>query len=117
VTTDGVVKRLAVKRSDGSIDLIEIEGIFYLEAIGHDTLIRTKKKALPIGSKDSIAGPQAAGSGICALPQGIHCQFKSRSHVSSTQIKRLRSSLRSPRQSPHPIARDRLENIRKVLGV
>jgi hypothetical protein len=40
--TDGVVKRLAVKRSDGSIDLIEIDGIFYLEAIGHDTLIRIK---------------------------------------------------------------------------
>ena len=44
MSTDGVVKRLAVKRSDGSIDLIEIEGIFYLEAIGHDTLIRTKRK-------------------------------------------------------------------------
>jgi DNA-binding LytR/AlgR family response regulator len=42
--TDGVVKRLAVKRSDGSIDLIEIDGIFYLEAIGHDMLIRTKRK-------------------------------------------------------------------------
>jgi hypothetical protein len=34
VTTDGIVKRLAVKRNDGSIDLIEIDGIFYLEARG-----------------------------------------------------------------------------------
>jgi hypothetical protein len=32
VTTDGIVKRLAVKRNDGSIDLIEIDGIFYLDA-------------------------------------------------------------------------------------
>jgi two-component system LytT family response regulator/two-component system response regulator LytT len=42
--TDGVVRRLPVKGKDGSIDLIEIEGIFYLEAKGHDTLIRTRRK-------------------------------------------------------------------------
>ena len=41
-TIDGVVWRLPVKRADGSIDLIEIDGIFYLEAQGEDTLIRTK---------------------------------------------------------------------------
>ncbi len=29
---DGVVTRLPVKYEDGSIDLIEIDGIFYLEA-------------------------------------------------------------------------------------
>ena len=40
--TDGIMKRLPVKGKDGSIDLIEIEGILYLEAKGHDTLIRTK---------------------------------------------------------------------------
>ncbi len=42
--TDGIVRRLPVKGEDDSIDLIEIEGIFYLEAKGHDTLIRTKRK-------------------------------------------------------------------------
>jgi DNA-binding LytR/AlgR family response regulator len=41
---DGVVRRLPVKRADGSIDLIEIDGIFYLEAQGEVTLIRTKRK-------------------------------------------------------------------------
>ena len=41
---DGVVRRLPVKRKDGSIELIEIESIFYLEAKGHDTLIRTRRK-------------------------------------------------------------------------
>ena len=41
---EGIVRRLPVKGKDGSIDLIEIEGIFYLEAKGHDTLIRTKRK-------------------------------------------------------------------------
>jgi hypothetical protein len=41
-TMDGVVRRLPVKSAAGSIDLIEIDGIFYLEAQGEDTLIRTK---------------------------------------------------------------------------
>jgi hypothetical protein len=41
---DGVVRRLPVKGRVGSIDLIKIEGIFYLEAKGYDTLIRTKRK-------------------------------------------------------------------------
>jgi hypothetical protein len=43
-TMDGVVRRLPVKGPDGSIDLIEIDAIFYLEAQGEDTLIRTKRK-------------------------------------------------------------------------
>jgi len=42
-TIDGVVRRLPVKRADGSIDLIEIDGIFYLEAQGEDPLIRAKR--------------------------------------------------------------------------
>jgi len=33
-TMDGVVRRLPVKYANGSIDLIEIDGIFYLEAQG-----------------------------------------------------------------------------------
>ena len=41
---DGVVRRLPVKGVDASNDLIEIDGIFYLEAQGKDTLIRTKRK-------------------------------------------------------------------------
>ena len=43
-TMDGVVRRLPVKGADGSIDLIEIDGIFYLEAQGENTIIRTKRK-------------------------------------------------------------------------
>ena len=41
-TMDGVVRRLPVKYANGSIDLIEIDGIFYLEAQGENTLIRLK---------------------------------------------------------------------------
>jgi two-component system LytT family response regulator/two-component system response regulator LytT len=41
---DGVVQKLPVKCEDGSIDLIEIDAIFYLEAQGEKTLIRTRRK-------------------------------------------------------------------------
>jgi len=40
---DGVVRRLPVKGVHASIDLIEIDGIFYLEAKGHDTLIQSRR--------------------------------------------------------------------------
>ena len=43
-TMAGIMHRLPVKGTDGSIDLIEVDGIFYLEAQGGDTLIRTKRK-------------------------------------------------------------------------
>ena len=43
-TLDGVVLRLPVEYANGSIDLIEIDGIFYLEAQGENTLIQTKRK-------------------------------------------------------------------------
>jgi hypothetical protein len=39
---DGVIRKLPVKYENGSIDLIEIDGIFYLEAQGEKTLIRTR---------------------------------------------------------------------------
>jgi two-component system LytT family response regulator/two-component system response regulator LytT len=43
-TMNGVVRRLPVKYANSSIDLIEIDGIFYLEARGEKTLIRTRRK-------------------------------------------------------------------------
>jgi hypothetical protein len=46
--TDSVVRRLPVKGVDGSIDMIEIDGIFYLEARGHDTLIQTRRFRLTV---------------------------------------------------------------------
>ena len=36
---DGIFRRLPVKCANGSIDLIEKDGIFYLEARGEKTLI------------------------------------------------------------------------------
>jgi hypothetical protein len=44
MTMEGVIQRLGVKGADGSIDLVAVDAIFYLEAQGGDTLIRTKRK-------------------------------------------------------------------------
>ena len=41
---DEIVRKLPAKGTGGAIDLIEVYGIFYLEAQGDDTLIRTKRK-------------------------------------------------------------------------
>jgi hypothetical protein len=41
---NGIVRRLPVKGANGAIDLIEPDAIYYLEAQGDDTLIRTKRK-------------------------------------------------------------------------
>ena len=41
---DGIIQKFPVKAADGSIDLIEIDGIYYLEAQEDDTLVRTKRK-------------------------------------------------------------------------
>ncbi len=56
---DGVVRRLPVKGKDGSIELIEIESIFYLEAKGHDTLIRTRRKNLTIPFSGWVSLPKS----------------------------------------------------------
>jgi len=40
---NGTVRRLPVKGADGAIELIEIDSIYYLEARGDDTQIRTKR--------------------------------------------------------------------------
>ena len=43
-SVDPVFWRLPLKGKGGSIDLIEIDGIFYLEALGEKILIRTQRK-------------------------------------------------------------------------
>ena len=71
----GIVRRLPVKRKDGSIDLIEIEGIFYLEAKGHDTLIRTRRKKLYHSVQRLAELEKKLPTPVfCSLPPGIHCQ-------------------------------------------
>ena len=114
----GIVKRLAVKRNDGSIDLIEIDGIFYIEAKGHDTLIRTKRKK-PYQSVQRLS--ELAKK--LPSPAFVRCH---REYI--VNLNRVRSL--NPRKSKDydlkldppvnrriPIARDRFENIRKIIGI
>jgi DNA-binding LytR/AlgR family response regulator len=117
-TMNGVVRRLPVKYEDGSIDLIEIDGIFYLEAQGENTLIRTKRKK-PYKSVQRL-GELAKK---LPAPAFVRCH---REYI--VNLNRVRSI--TPRKSRGydlrldppvnrriPIARDRLANVRKILGV
>jgi DNA-binding LytR/AlgR family response regulator len=114
--TDGIVRRLPVKGKDGSIDLIEIEGIFYLEAMGHDTLIRTRRKK-PYHSV------QRLGELAKKLPTPVFVRCHREYIINLNRVRML-----TPRKSQDfdfrldppvnrriPIARDRLEKIRKIL--
>ncbi|MDH3883815.1 MAG: hypothetical protein OET63_06345 [Desulfobacterales bacterium] len=55
--TDAILQRPPVKGADASIDLIEIDGIFYLQAQGDDTLIRIKRNRLTTQSAASPTFP------------------------------------------------------------
>ncbi len=117
-TIDGVVRRLPVKGADGSIDLIEIDGIFYLEAKGEDTLIRTKRKK-PYKSVQRLKelAPKLPG------PAFVRCHREYIVNLNRVRMLIPRKSkdydlrLDSPVNRRIPIARDRLEKIRKILGV
>jgi DNA-binding LytR/AlgR family response regulator len=114
--TDGILRRLPVKGVDGSIGLIEIEEIFYLEAKGHDTLIRSKRKK-------PYLSVQRLGELAKKLPTPAFVRCHREYIVNLNRVRMLipRKSkdydlrLDPPVNSRIPIARDRFENIRKIL--
>ena len=115
---EGIMRRLPVKYADGSIDLIEIEGIFYLEAQGEDTLIRTKRKK-------AYKSIQRLGDLAKKLPAPVFVRCHREFIVNLNRVRMLipRKSkdydlrLDPPVNRRIPIARNRFENIRKVLGI
>jgi DNA-binding LytR/AlgR family response regulator len=115
---DGIVRRLPVKGADGSIDLIEIEGIFYLEARGEDTLVRTKRKK-PYKSLQRLG---ELGKKLPA-PAFVRCHREYIVNLNRVRLLTSRSArdydlrLDPPVNRRIPIARDRLEEIRKILGL
>ena len=115
---DGVVRKLPVEYASGLIDLIEIDGIYYLEAQGENTLVRTRRKK-PYRSVQRL-GKLA---GMLPAPAFVRCH---REYI--VNLNRVRSLV--PRKSHGydlrldppvnrriPIERDRIEDIRKVLGI
>jgi DNA-binding LytR/AlgR family response regulator len=118
MTIERVIQRLGVKGADGSIDLIEVDGIFYLEALGGDTLIRTKRKK-PYHSVQRLNELERKLPG----PAFVRCH---RAYV--VNLNRVRSlatrnsrgydfRMDPPVNRRIPIARDRLKEIRRILGV
>ena len=107
-----------MKLGDGSIDLIEIDGIFYLEAQREDTLIRTKRKK-PYKSL------QRLGELAKKLPAPAFVRCHREYIVNLNRVRSLtpRKSrgydlrLDPPVNRRIPIARDRLKMICKVLEV
>lgn len=117
-TTAGVMGKLPVKRADGSIDLIEIDGIFYLEAREGDTLIRTKRKK-------TYRSVQRLYELAKKLPAPAFVQCHREYIVNLNRVRALtpRSSrdwdfrLDPPVNRRIPIARKRLNKIQKILGL
>ena len=116
--TDGALRRLPVEYEDGSIDLIEIGSIYYLESQGESTLIRTKRKS-PYRSVHRL-GELAKR---LPAPAFVRCH---REYI--VNLNRVRSLIPRPSRDYDlkldppvnkriPIARDRLTKIRKILGV
>ena len=115
---DGIVRRLPVKGAGGSIDLIEIDGIFYLEARGEDTLIRTKRKKpyKSVHRLGELAKKLPAPAFVRCHKEYIVNLNRVRSFISRT-TRDYDLRLDPPVNRRIPIGRDRLEAIRKILGL
>ena len=117
-TKAGALSKLPVKNADGSIDLIEIDGIFYLEAKEGDTLIRTKRKK-------TYRCVQRLHELAKKLPAPAFVQCHREYIVNLNRVRALtpRSSrdwdlrLDPPVNRRIPIARERLDKIQKILGL
>ena len=115
---NGIVRRLPVKGANGAIDLIESDAIYYLEAQGDDTLIRTKRKK-------PYKSVQRLGNLAKKLPAPAFVRCHREFIVNLNRVRELtpRNSrdydlrLDPPVNRRIPIARNRLEQIRKILRI
>ena len=110
--------KLPVKRADGSIDLIEADAIFYLEAKEGDTLIRTRRKK----TYRSVQRLHELAKKLPA-PAFVQCHREYIVNLNRVQALTPRSSrdwdlrLDPPVNRRIPIARNRLGKIHKILGL
>ena len=110
--------KMPVKHQDGSIELIELESIFYLEAREGDTWIRTARKKM----YRSVQELHELASRLPA-PHFVRCH---RGFI--VNLKRVRAivprgfndhdfKLDPPVNTRIPIARSRFPEIRSLLGL
>lgn len=117
-TTLGTMSKLPVKSANGSIDLIEMDAIFYLEAKEGDTLIRTKRKK----TYRSVQRLQELAKNLPA-PAFVRCHREYIVNLNRVRALTPRSSrdwdlrLDPPVNRRIPIARERLKKIKKILGL
>jgi DNA-binding LytR/AlgR family response regulator len=112
------MRKLPVKNADGSIDLIEIDAIFYLEAQQGDTLIRTRRQKpyRCVQRLHELAKKLPA-------PVFIHCHREFIVNLNRVRAITPRSSrdwdlrLDPPVNRRIPIARKRLDKIHKILDI
>ena len=114
----GVLSRLPIKSPNGMIELIEIDSIYYLEAKEGDTLIRTKrKKHYHSVERLSVLEKKLPG------PPFIRCHREFVVNLNRVRAIVDRSQrdqdlrLDPPVNRRIPIARDRLGNVRRMLGL
>ncbi len=113
-----MIQRLPVKGTNGAIDLIEIDAIFYLESAEGDTLIRT-------GRKKPYRSVQRLHDLAKKLPAPVFVQCHREYIVNLNRVRALtpRGSrdydlrLDPPVNRRIPIARQRLEKVRAILGL
>ena len=114
----GVLSRLPIKGADGLIELVEVDSIFYLEAKEGDTLIRTKRKKL----YHSVERLSALEKKL-PRPPFVRCHREFVVNLNRVRAMTARSDrdddlrLDPPVNSRIPIARDRLQTVRKILGL
>jgi DNA-binding LytR/AlgR family response regulator len=114
----GVLSRLPIKGTDGSIELIEVDSIFYLEAKEGDTLIRTKRKKL----YHSVERLSALEKKL-PRPPFVRCHREFMVNLNRVRAITARSDrdedlrLDPPVNRRIPIARDRLPAVRRILGL
>jgi DNA-binding LytR/AlgR family response regulator len=118
MTMEGVIQRLGVKGVDGSIDLIEVDGIFYLEAQGGDTLIRTRRKK-PYHSVQRLneIARRLPGPAFARCHRAFIVNLNRVRALVPRNSKDYDLRLDPPVNRRIPIARNRLKEIRRVLGV
>lgn len=115
---NGVLSRLPIKNPNGMIELIEIDSIFYLEAKEGDTLIRTRRKKR-YRSVERLAALEKK----LPRPPFVRCHREFLVNLNRVRAITARSDrdhdlrLDPPVNRRIPIARDRLANVRQILGL
>lgn len=114
----GTLRRLPVVYGDGTIDLIEMDRVFYLEAQREKTLVRTRRK-------NPYISFQRLGEIEKMLPKPAFARCHREYIVNLNRVRSLNPrdprgydiKLDPPVNARIPVSRTRVEQILAILGV